>query len=91
VCSLKLSRRVFPELGSYKLGNLSSALGIRFRGTAHRAEADAEVAAQLLIHIGQHLRSAYGIRQVDADLLVSVNKLTAAKVPQFLQKRGQPV
>jgi DNA polymerase-3 subunit epsilon len=89
VCSLKLSRRVFPELGSYKLGNLSSALGIRFLGAAHRAEADAEVAAQLLIHIGQHLRSTYGIRQVDPDLLVSVNKLTAAKVPQFLQKRSQ--
>lgn len=89
VCSLKLARRVFPELGSYKLGQLSGALGIRFRSAAHRAEADAEVAAQLLIHIGQHLRAAYGIRQVDAELLVSVNKLAAAKVPQFLQKRSQ--
>lgn len=91
VCSLKLSRRVFPALGSYKLGQLSGALGIRFRSAAHRAEADAEVAAQLLIHIGQHLRSTYGIRQVDTGLLVSVNKLAAAKVPQFLQKHGQPV
>ncbi|SDG79130.1 MULTISPECIES: PolC-type DNA polymerase III [unclassified Duganella] len=91
VCSLKLSRRVFPQLGSYKLGQLSGALGIRFRSAAHRAEADAEVAAQVLIHIGQHLRASYGIGQVDTDLLVSVNKLAAAKVPQFLQKRGQPV
>jgi DNA polymerase-3 subunit epsilon len=91
VCSLKLSRRVFPTLGSYKLGQLSGALGIRFRSAAHRAEADAEVAAQVLIHIGQHLRSTYGIRQVDTGLLVSVNKLAAAKVPQFLQKHGQPV
>lgn len=88
VCSLKLSRRVFPTLGSYKLGQLSSALGIEFRSAAHRAEADAEVAAQLLIHIGSHLRSRYGIAQVDTDLLVSVNKLAAAKVPQFLQKRS---
>jgi DNA polymerase-3 subunit epsilon len=91
VCSLKLSRRVFPELGSYKLGHLSGALGIRFNSAAHRAEADAEVAAKLLVHIGGHLRSTYGIRQVDSELLVSVNKLAAAKVPQFLQKRGQPV
>lgn len=91
VCSLKLSRRVFPQLGSYKLGQLSGALGIPFRSAAHRAEADAEVAAQVLIHIGQHLRSSYGIAQVDTDLLMSVNKLAAAKVPQFLQKRGQPV
>ncbi|NYE60278.1 DNA polymerase-3 subunit epsilon [Duganella sp. 1224] len=91
VCSLKLSRRVFPALGSYKLGQLSGALGIRFRSAAHRAEADAEVAAQVLIHIGSHLRAAYGIRQIDPDLFVAVNKLAAAKVPQFLQKRGQPV
>jgi DNA polymerase-3 subunit epsilon len=89
VCSLKLSRRVFPELSSYKLGDLSRSLGIRFGSAAHRAEADAEVAAQVLIHIGQHLRSTYGIAQVDSDLLVSVNKLAAAKVPQFLKKRSE--
>ena len=88
VCSLKLSRRVFPELSSYKLGDLSRALGIRFGGNAHRAEADAEVAAQVLIHIGRHLRSHHGIDQVDTDLLVAVNKLAAAKVPQFLKKRS---
>ncbi|RZT10607.1 DNA polymerase-3 subunit epsilon [Duganella sp. CF402] len=88
VCSLKLSRRVFPELSSYKLGDLSRSLGIRFGSAAHRAEADAEVAAQVLIHIGRHLRSSYGIAQVDTDLLVSVNQLAAAKVPQFLKKRS---
>ncbi len=84
VCSLKLSRRVFPGLASYKLGQLSSQLGIRFKSAAHRAESDAEVAAQVLIHIGQHLGSAYGIGRVDAQLLASVNKLSAAKVPAFL-------
>jgi DNA polymerase-3 subunit epsilon len=88
VCSLKLSRRVFPELSSYKLGDLSRSLGIRFGSAAHRAEADAEVAAQVLIHIGRHLRSHHGIDQVDTDLLVAVNKLAAAKVPQFLKKRS---
>ena len=89
VCSLKLARRVFPQLSSYRLGDLSGKLGIAFRGTAHRAEADAEVAAQLLNHIGSHLRATWGVTHVDADLLVSLNKLVAAKVPQFLQKRAQ--
>jgi len=46
------------------------------------------VAAQVLIHIGRHLRSHHGIDQVDTDLLVAVNKLAAAKVPQFLKKRS---
>ena len=90
VCSLKLSRRVFPQLSSYKLGNLSGELGIKFRSAAHRAESDAEVAAEVLIHIGKHIGSAYGIASVDPALLVSVNKLAAAKVHQFLQKQSQP-
>lgn len=88
VCSLKLSRRVFPNLASYKLGNLSGQLGIRFASAAHRAESDAEVAAQVLIHIGRHIGATYGIADVGAELLVSVNKLAAAKVHQFLQKQN---
>jgi DNA polymerase-3 subunit epsilon len=88
VCSLKLSRRVFPQLSSYKLGNLSGELGIKFRSAAHRAESDAEVAAEVLIHIGKHIGAAYGIAAVDPALLVSVNKLAAAKVHQFLQKQS---
>jgi DNA polymerase-3 subunit epsilon len=88
ICSLKLSRRVFPGMPSYKLGPLSGRLGIDFRSRAHRAEADAEVAAQLLIHITDHLRQAYCIDSVDPALLVAVNKLVAAKVPAFLKQRA---
>ena len=86
VCSLKLARRLFPGLPSYKLGNLSSRLGIQFRGAAHRAEADAEVAAHVLLHAARQLGSTHGLEQVAPDLLVSVNKLAAAKVPVFLDK-----
>jgi DNA polymerase-3 subunit epsilon len=86
VCSLKLSRRVFPGMPSYKLGQLSRQLGIAFRSAAHRAEADAEVAAEVLIHIGRHLGSSYGLGPVAPDLLVSVNKLAAAKVHGYLGK-----
>ena len=86
VCSLKLSRRVFPGLGSYKLGLLSSQLGIRFRSAAHRAESDAEVGAELLHHIARHLGRSFGVTQVESQVLLSVNKLSAAKVPAFLDK-----
>ncbi len=86
LCSLKLSRRVFPGMPSYKLGMLSGQLGIRFRSAAHRAESDAEVAAEVLLHIGQHIGRTYGLGKVKPQLLVSVNKLSAAKVPNFLQK-----
>lgn len=88
VCSLKLSRRVYPKLPSYKLGQLSGQLGIRFRSAAHRAESDAEVAAEVLLHIGRHIAQRYGIASVDPALLVSVNKLAAAKVDAWLLKQS---
>ncbi|WP_051972112.1 PolC-type DNA polymerase III [Massilia sp. 9096] len=84
VCSLKLSRRVFPGVGSYKLGQLSRALGIAFKSRAHRAEADAEVTAELLLHIGRHLGKQYGLDSLDPGLLESINRLAAAKVPRYL-------
>jgi len=86
VCSLKLSRRLFPGMPSYKLGALSSQLGIRFRSAAHRAESDAEVGAELLMHIAGHLGRSCGVQHVEHQLLVSVNKLSAAKVPAYLAK-----
>ncbi len=86
VCSLKLSRRIFPGMPSYKLGLLSGQLGIHFRSAAHRAESDAEVGAELLNHIGRHLGQSFGMQQVESQLLVSVNKLSAAKVPAYLEK-----
>ena len=91
VCSLKLSRRIFPGMPSYKLGQLSGQLGIRFRSAAHRAESDAEVAAEVLNHIGSHLGATYRLPSVEPQLLVSVNKLAAAKVPAYLHKYAQEI
>jgi len=89
VCSVKLSRRIFPGLPSYSLGKLASSLGIRFQGAAHRAEADAEVASKLLIHVAQHITERYATENVDPQLLIEINKLSAAKVPPFLHKQFQ--
>ena len=84
VCSLKLARRIFPGMGSYKLGMLAQALGFDFKSRAHRAEADAEVAAELLLRIARRLREDYGLQRVDPALLVSLNGVAAAKVDVFL-------
>lgn len=91
ICSVKLARRVFPGLSTYSLGPLAASLGIRFKGNAHRAEADAEVAASLLLHIGSHLRERYGMHSIAPGMLTQINKLTAAKVPAFLEKQVAPV
>lgn len=87
ICTLKLARRLFPGQSTYKLASLAAQLGIRFQGNAHRAEADAEVSAQLLIHMGRHLSKTCQINQVDLALLEQINRLVAAKVPDFLNKQ----
>jgi DNA polymerase-3 subunit epsilon len=47
LCTIKLSRRVFPGLEKYGLGSLSRDLGIKIEGR-HRAWGDATATAQVL-------------------------------------------
>lgn len=88
VCSLLLSRRLLPGLDSYRLSSLADSLGIRFSGHAHRAEADAEVSAELLTHLSERLQQHYRCRSIDPALLAAINRLPAAKVPTFLQTQS---
>lgn len=87
VCSLRLSRRLLPGLDSYRLANVAASQGIRFSSNAHRAEADAEVSAALLIHLGERLRLDYRCSTIDPALLATIGRLPAAKVYAFLQQR----
>lgn len=86
ICSVKLARRVLPGKSSYSLGPLASSLGLRFKGKAHRAEADAEVAANLLLHIASYLQQTHQVPMVYPALFAQINKLSAAKVPAFLRE-----
>ncbi|MBI3712941.1 MAG: DUF1653 domain-containing protein [Burkholderiales bacterium] len=90
ICSVKLARRVFPGFSSYSLSPLAAQLGVRFSGKAHRAEADAEVAAKIMIKIAAHVREQTQTEQIAPDLFVKINRLSAAKVPGFLQELKSP-
>ena len=50
-CTLLLSRRLWPEAPNHKLGTLARWHGITATGRAHRALADAEMAAELWLRI----------------------------------------
>lgn len=83
-CSLLLSRRLLPEAPSHKLGNLNSWVGLPSTGQAHRALADAEMAANLTLHLQALLWERYDIR-ADHDYLCGLQKLSAAKVRALLR------
>ena len=88
-CSLLLARRLMPMAPSHKLGALVEFANLPIAGRAHRAMADAEMAASLLVHLAGELRSKHGIRQVTHELLRKIQGIPRAKVEQVLAKHQQ--
>lgn len=83
-CSLLLSRRLLPEAPSHALGNLNRWAGLPDTGQAHRALADAEMAANLALHLQALLWERHDIR-ADHAYLCGLQKLSAAKVRALLR------
>ncbi|MBS7664031.1 3'-5' exonuclease [Pseudomonas lalucatii] len=85
-CSLLLARRLLPQAPSHKLGVLNRWARLPDTGQAHRALADAEMAANLLGFMAALLRERHGIAEVSHGLLCSLQKVPAAKIPQALAR-----
>ena len=84
-CTLLLSRRLLPAAPDHKLGTLTRWAGLPATGQAHRALADAEMAANLWQYLLATLRQKHGLVQPSHGLLCKLQKVTAAKVPQYLR------
>jgi DNA polymerase-3 subunit epsilon len=85
-CSLLLARRLLPQAPSHKLGNLNAWARLPHTGQAHRALADAEMAANLTSFMAALLRERHGLAEVSHELLCSLQKVPAAKMAQALQR-----
>jgi len=58
ICSIRIARRVYPQLGSYKLSNIADSLGLEYSGRAHRAGADARLTAEIVMKSFDAMRAA---------------------------------
>jgi DNA polymerase-3 subunit epsilon len=85
-CSLLLSRRLLPQATSHKLGDLVAYAKLPVAGRAHRALADAEMAASLLVHLEKELLNQFKIREVSHDLLCKIQRVPRAKIAQSLER-----
>lgn len=63
LCTLRLARRMLPNLKSRSLGNLANHLHLK-NEDAHRAYADAEVTAKILYALVEILKAAEGFQTV---------------------------
>lgn len=64
LCTVRLARRLFPGMKSYRLSAITAALGIPLR-SHHRARGDTDATAVLLTTLLQRAREAHGIEDVD--------------------------
>lgn len=84
-CTMLLARRLYPEARSFRLGSLAAFHDLSFSSRAHRAMADAEVAALLLARIQRDLERRYDVFDCGHELLVRVGKTPKAKVPDAIR------
>jgi DNA polymerase-3 subunit epsilon len=87
-CTVLLSRRLYPEAPSHRLGILVDHFQLPRTGQAHRALADAEMAAELLGRIQHDLRTRHGVSQPDHEFLMALQRCARAALPKFMQARA---
>ena len=87
-CTLLLSRRLYPDAPNHKLGTLAQWFALPVSGRAHRALADAEVAAHLLARMQHDLRTRHGCSRPDAALLLALQRTAKSQVGGFLQQQA---
>ena len=89
VCSLLLSRRLYPEASDHKLGTLCKHFELP-RPQGHlTALRDAEMTAQVMIQITQDLKRQYQLKRVPYDLLCRGQKASKANFAQAVQQTKQ--
>ena len=85
-CTVLLSRRLYPQAPSHKLGTLVDYHHLPRTGRAHRALADAEMAAALLGQIQHDLRKRWGVQQPDHALLVGLQRCGKTAIASMLKR-----
>ncbi|RLB72280.1 MAG: 3'-5' exonuclease [Deltaproteobacteria bacterium] len=88
-CTLRIARRLYPDVINYKLETLVRYKEIPVKSQFHRALADAEMAALLWVKIIEDLKSQFGFEHVSFDLMKRIGKMNKEKVPTLLQKEAE--
>ena len=88
ICTLLLSRRLYPQAPSYKLGALVDYHGLARTGQAHRALADAEMAASLLGQIQHDLRVRHRVTQPDPALLMAPQRCARTAIGALMARHA---
>jgi DNA polymerase III subunit epsilon len=87
-CTLLLSRRLYPQAPNHKLGTLAALHHLPSSGRAHRALADAEMAAHLLAQMQHDLKTRYACQQPNHALLMGLQRTSRHLVGSYLKQHA---
>jgi DNA polymerase-3 subunit epsilon len=69
-----VARRVLPQAPNYKLGTLVDFAGLPRAARAHRALADAEMAAALISHLQRELMQRFQLPRISHEMLHTIQR-----------------
>jgi len=87
-CTMLASRRLYPQAPSHKLNALVDYNGLPRAGRAHRALADAEMAATLLCQILDDLRNYHHIDHANHAFLMALQRCTKPALRVWMAKHA---
>jgi DNA polymerase III subunit epsilon len=84
LCSLLVSRRLYPEATSHKLGALVAYLDLPQTGRYHRALADAEMTAHLWVRMRRDIAERFRYHTVPLALMEQLQSIAKSRAAAFL-------
>ena len=91
-CTMLLSRRLYPHAENHRLGTLARLHALPSTGRAHRALADAEVTAHLLVRMQRDLRARFAgalqEREVSHAMLTTMQRAARGKLGKCLEREA---
>ena len=88
-CSMLVSRRVYPDAPSHKLGTLVEYKRLPTSGTFHRALADAEMTAHLWLRMLDDIEERHRIESIPLSLMQALSRVPKGSVTGYLERWGR--
>jgi DNA polymerase-3 subunit epsilon len=85
-CSMRIARRVYQKAPNHQLGTLVGYAHIKTNGVFHRALADSEMTARLMLKMAEELRLNHSVQEVSFDLMLKVQSMVIRDMPNKLSK-----
>jgi len=89
-CTLLLARRLYPESPNHRLGTLAAWHRLPAAGRAHRALADAEVTASLLLQVQRDVRLRFAAPAAPHALLMQLQRVARGRLAACVAAHRSP-